>query len=93
MEKLNDLTIKEFINLNSNSIPEELINYLGELESKIEDCNKQIQFLSFSIDLKDEQLFFAKELINYIDNFANKKLNSNDLTEYRIIRDESHFEL
>lgn len=93
MEKLNDLTIKEFINLNSNTIPEELINYLGELESKIEDCNKQIQFLSFSIDLKDEQLFFAKELINYIDNFANKKLNSNDLTEYRIIRDESHFEL
>ena len=101
MNHFNNLTIKEFIKLNSDLIPNDVLNVLENYITELEDSNSKIleelekenEKLNFTIELKDEQLFFAQELVQAIDKFAESNLSKEKLKKYRILRDESHFEL
>lgn len=96
-----NLTIKEFIKLNSDLIPNSVLimleNYISELEESnsenLDKLKKENEQLNFTIELKDEQLFFAQELVQAIDKFAESNLSKNKLNQYRILRDDSNFEL
>lgn len=87
------MTIEEFISLNVNNIPPEIIKTLDE---KL-DYIKQLEVENKKLDSKNErlyeQLYFARELITSIDDFAKENLSKQKLKNYNIIRDNTYFEL
>ena len=61
------------------------------------DYIKQLENENKKLDSKNErlyeQLYFARELINSIDDFAKENLSKPKLKNYNIIRDNTYFEL
>lgn len=88
-----NMTIEEFINLNIDNIPPEIIKALDEKLSYIKQLEDENKKLDSKNDMLNEQLCFARELITNIDDFAKENLSKPKLKKYNIIRENTYFEL
>ena len=87
-----NMTIEEFVSLNIDNIPPELIKTLDEKLNYIKQLEDENEKLNSKNDLVDEQLYFARELISNIDDFAEENLSKPKLKKYNIIRENTYFE-
>ena len=87
------MTIEEFISLNIDNIPPEIIKSLDEKLDYIKQLEYENKKLNSKNDMLDEQLYFARELITSIDDFAKENLSKPKLKNYNIIRENTYFEL
>lgn len=88
-----NMTIEEFVSLNVNNIPPEIITALNEKLDYIKQLEDENKKLNSKNDMLDEQLYFARDLITSIDDFAKENLSKPKLKNYNIIRDNTYFEL
>lgn len=88
-----NMTIEEFIYLNVNNIPPEIIKTLDEKLDYIKQLEDENKKLDSKNDILSEQLHFARELITSIDDFAKENLSKPKLKNYNIIRDNTYFEV
>ena len=88
-----NMTIEEFISLNVNNIPPEIIKSLDEKLDYIKQLEDENKKLDSKNERLYEQLHFARELITSIDDFAKENLSKPKLKNYNIIRDNTYFEL
>ena len=88
-----NMTIEEFISLNVNNIPPEIIKTLDEKLDYIKQLEDENEKLESKNDMLSEQLHFARELITSIDDFAEENLSKPKLKNYNIIRDNTYFEV
>lgn len=70
-----NMTIEEFVSLNVNNIPPEIIKTLDEKLDYIKQLEDENKKLNSKNDMLDEQLHFARELITSIDDFAKENLS------------------
>ena len=88
-----NMTIEEFIALNIDNIPPEIIKTLDEKLNYIKQLEDENEKLNSKNDMVHEQLCFARELISNIDDFAKENLSKPKLKKYNIIRENTYFEL
>ena len=70
-----NMTIEEFVSLNVNNIPPEIIKTLDEKLDYIKQLEDENEKLDSKNDRLYEQLHFARELITSIDDFAKENLS------------------
>ena len=88
-----NMTIEEFVSLNIDNIPPEIIKTLDEKLSYIKQLEDENKKLHSKNDMIYEQLNFTRELITNIDDFAEENLSKQKLKKYNIIRENTYFEL
>ena len=88
-----NMTIEEFVSLNIDNIPPEIIKALDEKLNYIKQLEDENEKLHSKNDMIYEQLNFARELITNIDDFAEENLTKPKLKKYNIIRENTYFEL
>lgn len=88
-----NLTPEEFLRLNAESIPPEILKYLDDFTTKIADLEEEVDTLRKSDELAWEQVSFARDLISEIDAFAENNLSKPKYKMYNQIRENSYFEV
>ena len=88
-----NITPEEFIRLNENIIHSEVLKYFDMFSEQIKELQKEVEQLNRSEELAWEQVEFARELIQQIDNFVENTLTKNKLIEYNSLRENSYFEV
>lgn len=87
------MTAEEFLNANQQEIPEQFINCFKEFKEKISELESKLEVLSKSEELAWEQVSFARDLIEQLDNFSENELSKPKQKMYNLIRENSYFEV
>ena len=87
------MTAEEFLNANQQEIPEQVINCFKEFKEKISELESKLEVLSKSEELAWEQVSFARDLIEQLDNFSENELSKPKQKMYNLIRENSYFEV
>lgn len=93
MITFSNITPEEFLRLNENSIPSEVLKYFNMFSEQIKELQKEVEQLSRSEELAWEQASFARDLVEQLDAFAENNLLNDDLEMYNQIRENTYFEV
>ena len=88
-----NMTPEEFLRLNAEAIPAEVLKYLGGFEFKIAELEEKVEELERSDELAWEQVSFARDLVEQVDAFAEDNLSKDKLKVYNQIRENTYFEV
>ena len=93
MQTFTNMTPEEFLRLNAESIPAEVLKYLNNFTSKIAELEEKVEELERSNELAWEQVSFARDLVEQLDSFAEDNLSKAKLKMYNQIRENTYFEV
>ena len=93
MISFSSITAEEFIRLNANNIPNEVLKYFDDFSEQIKELQKEVQTLRRSDELAWEQVSFARDLVQQLDHFAENNLSKPKLKMYNQIRENAYFEV
>lgn len=93
MISFSNITVEEFIRLNSSILPIEVLNYFSGFSEKISKLEKDVNLLERSDELAWEQVGFARDLIEQLDNFAANNLSKPKQKMYNQLRENTYFEV
>lgn len=88
-----NMTPEEFLRLNADSIPPEVLKYLDSFASKISELEREVEELRRSDEQAWEQVSFARDLVEQLDHFAEFNLSKVKLKMYNYIRENTYFEI
>ena len=88
-----NITPEEFLRLNQDSIPTEVLEYFDAFAERIKELEKEVEVLNRNEELAWEQVSFARDLVEQLDNFAEDNLSKVKLKVYNQIRENSYFEV
>lgn len=91
---ITNLTVDEYFKLNSDSIPCEVQAKFYELLEQVEAHKQESERGRLHDEIRDEQLAFARELLDNIDHFvaSSKYITKKEKMEYAMIKENSYFE-
>ena len=87
------MTAEEFLNANQQEIPEQVINFFQEFKERISKLESKLEVLSRSEELAWEQVSFASDLVQQLDNFSENELSKPKQKMYNQIRENTYFEV
>lgn len=93
MISFDNISVEEFFRLNQDKIPQQLEDYFYQLQSKLNDIEKELEVEQRNNELAWEQVSFARDLIEQIDKFSKENLSKAKLKVYNQIRENSYFEV
>lgn len=93
MISFSSITAEEFIRLNANNIPNEVLKYFDDFSEQIKELQKEVQTLRRSDELAWEQVNFAIDLVQQLDHFAENNLSKPKLKMYNQLRENTYFEV
>ena len=93
MITFSNITPEEFIRLNQDSIPPEVLKYFDAFAERIKELENEVKILNRNEELAWEQVSFARDLVEQLDNFAEGNLSKVKLKVYNQIRENSYFEV
>lgn len=93
MVSFSSITAEEFIRLNANNIPNEVLKYFDDFSEQIKELQKEVQTLRRSDELAWEQVNFAIDLVQQLDHFAENNLSKPKLKMYNQLRENTYFEV
>lgn len=63
---ISNLSLQEYLHLNQDSIPRELLDKLDEFSKQFSELQEENKILERNIELAEEQLSFARDLVAQI---------------------------
>lgn len=90
--QISNLTPQEYFRLHSDKIPTEIQDKFQETVERLTDLEKDHEVLQDSLALAEEQIIFARNLVEEIDRFAEQNLSKAKMKVYNRIREDSYFE-
>ena len=87
------MTAEEFLTANQQEIPEQVINFFQEFKERISKLESKLEVLSRSEELAWEQVSFARDLVQQLDNFSENELSKPKQKMYNQIRENTYFEV
>lgn len=93
MISFSNITVEEFIRLNSSILPIEVLNCFSGFSERISKLEKDVNLLKRSDELAWEQVGFARDLIEQLDNFAANNLSKPKQKMYNQLRENTYFEV
>ena len=93
MVSFSNITIEEFLRLNSNNIPQELLDYFDAAQEKVASLQKELESEQRSSEIAWEQVSFARDLVEMLDSFAKDNLSKAKQKMYNQIRENTYFEV
>lgn len=88
---VSNLTLEEYIRVNRDSIPSQLLALIDDATDELGYAEDREKKKDKEIELLWEQIDFAKDLIEGIDNWATE-LPKTKQASYKVIRDNTQFE-
>lgn len=92
MTYFSNMSIEEYIKLNSENISPEFLVMVENLLDNKEELEDTIAVLKRHLELEEEQVYFAKNFVEKVDEFV-KTLPKSKQTAYNQIRCDSMFEI
>lgn len=86
------LTAQEYFYLNQDRIPTEIQDKFQELVDQLEELKEENKVLERNLELSEEQIDFARNLVEEIDAFAEQNLPKVKKKVYDQIRENTYFE-
>ncbi len=93
MINFSNLSVEEFFRLNQDSIPSCTQDKLFEMIEEIKKQDEEIKRLERNNELAWEQVSFARDLVETIDNFAERELPKTKQKMYNTLRENTYFEV
>lgn len=93
MISFSSITAEEFLRLNESSIPVDFLKYFDEFSEQIKELQTEVNNLKRSDELAWEQVSFARDLVQQLDEFVENNLSKAKLKVYNQIRENSYFEV
>ncbi len=93
MINFSNLSVEEFFRLNQDSIPSCIQDKLFEMIEEIKKQDEEIKRLERNNELAWEQVSFARDLVETIDNFAERELPKTKQKMYNTLRENTYFEV
>lgn len=93
MISFSNITIEEFIRLNADILPIEVLNCIAGFSKKISELEEEVEQLRRSDELAWEQVEFARNLIQQLDSFAKNNLSKPKQKMYNQLRENTYFEV
>ena len=72
-------------------VPEPLLNLIERMNDEICELEAEAAEAKRQIEIAEEQVYFARELVEAIDDWATELPKTNQ-AEYKVIRDDTQFE-
>lgn len=89
-----NMTIEEYIRLNRDSVPSQLIEMFEGYVDKFATMQKELEIANRKREMLSEQNYFARELVSQVDEMIeNSKLSKKAKLEYTMIKENSMFEM
>ena len=93
MIAFSNITPEEFLRLNQDNIPSEVLKYFDAFAERIEELENEVKVLNHNEELAWERDSLARELVEQLDSFAEGNLSKVKLKVYNQIRENSYFEV
>ena len=93
MIAFSNITPEEFLRLNQDNIPSEVLKYFDAFAERIEELENEVKVLNRNEELTWERDSLARELVEQLDSFAEGNLSKVKLKVYNQIRENSYFEV
>lgn len=93
MISFSNLSVEEFFSLNQNSIPSCIQDKFFEMIEELKKQDEKIKRLERNNELAWEQVSFARDLVESIDNFVEKELPKTKQKMYDTLRENTYFEV
>lgn len=88
-----NMTIDEYIRINRDIIPAQMIDLFEGYADKYATMQKELDVAKRKGEVLSEQIYFARELLGQIDEFVeDSKLSWKAKTQYDTIKENSMFE-
>jgi hypothetical protein len=88
-----NLTPQEYFYLNQDRIPAEIQDKFQEMVDRLISLEKDNEVLRRNLELAEEQIDFARNLVEEIDAFAEENLSKAKKKVYDQIRENTYFEI
>lgn len=89
---ISNLTAEECFHLNQDKIPTEIQDKFQEMLDRLINLEKDNKVLEHNLELAEEQISFAKNLMKELDQFAEENLSKAKMKVYNQIREDTYFE-
>ena len=90
---ISNLTAQEYFYLNQDKIPTEIQDKFQELVDQLEELKEENKAVRRNLELAEEQISFARNLVEEIDRFAEQNLSKVKKKVYDQIRENTYFEV
>lgn len=91
MISFSNLTLDEFIRLNPDAVQGPALKFIDEALEKIASLEALVKINDRALEIKDEQIYFAQELIDSIEKWS-LGLSKKKQVELKILLENSSFE-
>ena len=91
--QISNLTAEEYFYLNQDKIPTEIQDKFQEMVDRLISLEKENKGLRRNLELAEEQIDFARNLVEEIDAFAEENLSKVKMKVYNQIRENTYFEV
>lgn len=93
MLSFSNLSVEELFRLNQDNIPVGIQDKFFEMIEKLKKQDENIKRLERNNELAWEQVIFARDLVESIDNFVEKELPKTKQKMYNNLRENTYFEV
>ena len=93
MTSFSAMTASEFVRMNRALIPAAMLDAFEQMEDDIAGLEHIKEMHEKREERQDEQLYFARNLVQELDAFAKANLSKAKLAAYQRLRDNTSFEL
>lgn len=88
-----NMSPEEFFRLNKDSLPDEIVDKFLALQEELATKETEIKNLERDNELAWEQVGFARDLVETLDNFSERELPKTKQKMYNSIRENAYFEI
>ena len=90
---VNGLTPREYFRVYGDELPAPAQTLISDLMDEVEEYENDEKGNKRENEIREEQLYFARELVESLDLWAKANLPKTKLKEYMILRDNTQFEI
>lgn len=91
--QISNLTAEEYFHLNQDKIPTEIQDKFQEMLDRLINLEEENKVLARNLELAEEQIEFARNLVEELDQFAEQNLSKVKMKVYNQIRENTYFEV